>query len=366
MFIQFTICAIIILLCWMVKDERKKKKFVLPISFLAIIVFFAIRYDYGLDYWAYLNYYETGRTVEESNGANRGTGEIWFYYFMNLFPKFSYFIIAHTIIVFSTLYFVVRKYLSPQFYPLFFFLILTMSVLSFNWISALRSTMAAAILWMALDYFYIQKKRWLFYFGLVIAASFFHTSALVFLILPLVDLLVLRTNPVFLFILTIVGLISTLFFTEKLYGLVFSSSKALANAYEGHLSSVTGYTIFGVIHNSLMLFPFYYIITRKNLFKSADIRIYVLAVFIIIAWCFRLDFHGRVSAYIFIFAIFALAHVLPKLRKLDKLICMLPLLVWCFYGIYLFYMSMLLNLHGAYSDGNYLFYHTIFEAYPMP
>jgi hypothetical protein len=350
----------------MVKDERKKKKFVLPVSFLAIIIFFAIRYDYGLDYWSYLSYYETGRTVEEANGVSRGTGEIWFYFFMNLFPKFSYFIIAHTVIIFGVLYFVTKKYLPTKYYPLFFFLIMTMSTLSFNWISALRSTMAAAVLWIALDYFYIQKKRWLPYAGMIVIASLFHTSALVFFIVPLVDLLVSKLNPLFIFGLLVVGLISTLFYTESLYEWFFSTSTILGETYKGHLGSVSGYSIFGVIHNSLMLFPFYYIVTRKDIFKGADLSIYVLAVFIMIVWCFRLDFHGRMSAYLFVYVIFALAQVLHRLKKQEKTICIVPLLVWCFYTTYLFYMELVINEHTVYSDGNYLHYHTIFEQNIIP
>lgn len=361
MFIQFTICIIIILLCWLTKDDNKKRGIVLPLAFIAITVFFAIRYNYGLDYWSYYSYYETGRSVEEVDGAIRGTGELWFYYFMNFFSKFSYFIIAHTIIVFTVLFFVTRKYLSPQYYPLFFFLILTMSALSFNWISALRSTMAAAILWMGLSFFYIEKKLWLPFVGVVVVASLFHTSALVFLILPIIDFLITKTKPIFLFGLLIIGLISTLFYTEKLYEFIFSNSSFIDETYEGHLGSVTGYSIFGVIHNSLLLFPFFYIVTKKDLFKGPNSRIYVLAVFIIILRSFRLDFHGRMSAYLFIYAIYALAQVLPQLKKQEKFICMVPFLIWCFYGIYLFYMTMLVNEHTVYSEGNYLHYHTIFS-----
>lgn len=368
MFVQFTICAIIILLCWIVRDEKKRRDFVLPISFLAIIIFFAIRYDYGLDYWSYYNYYETGRTAEGSDGVVRGTGEVWFYYFMNFFPRFSYFIIAHTIIVFTTLFFITRKHLAPKFYPLFFFLILTMSVLSFNWISALRSTMAAVVLWIGIEIFYLERKRWLPFIGMVLIASFFHTSSLFFVAFPLIDFLLSKSSPFLLFVLLILGLISTMFFTERLYEIVFSSSKLLEETYEGHLANDTslGYSIFGFIHNSILLFPYYYLVAKKTLYDEKYTKLYVLSTFIIILRCFKLDFHGRMSAILFIYTIFALAHILPKLKRQEKIICMVPLMVWCFYGIYLFYMSMVNNLNTVYAEGNYLFYHTIFEVTPVP
>lgn len=366
MLIQFSICLIIIVVCWLIKSEDSKRKIVLPLSFLAIMVFFAIRYDYGLDYWSYYRYYEAGRSLEEVGGYSRGTGEKWFYAFMNYFPKFSYFIIAHTIVVFSVLFWITRKYLAPRYYPLFFFLVLTMSVLSFNWISALRSTMAAAVLWIGLDYFYIEKKRWVPYIGVVIIASLFHTSAIILLILPLVDILVLKSKPIILFIILVVGLLSTLFYTETLYSFFMSTSTLLNETYKGHLESVSGYSIFGVIHNSILLFPFFYILTKKPLSNSTQSRIYVLAAFIIIIRCFQLDFNGRFSAYLFIYVIYELAYVLRQLKKEEKIVCMLPFMIWCFYGIYLFYMTMMKNLYTVYSEGNYLFYHTIFEPSVIP
>ena len=366
MFVQFAICVIIILLCWITKDEKRNKNLVLPFSFLIITIFFAIRYDYGLDYWSYYFYYESGRTIEEAGGVSRGTGEVWFYYFMNQFPRFSYFIIAHTIIVFSALFFVARKHLSPKYYPLFFFLILTMSVLAFSWISSLRSTMAAAILWIGLELFYIEHKQWIFYFGIVVVASLFHTSALLFIILPFIDFIIVKTKSVYIFILLIAGMISTLFFTERLYNILLSSNVYFRDAYEGHLDSVEGYSIFGVIHNSLLLFPYYFIVTKKQMFKNSNNKIYVLASLVIVLRCFLLDFHGRMSSYLFIYVIFALAHVLPRLKKTERIICMAPFLIWCFFGIYLFYMTMILNEHTIYSEGNYIHYHTIFEPSMIP
>ena len=352
-------------MCWFTKDENRKRNLILPMAFLAITVFFAIRYDYGLDYWGYFNYYESGRTVE---GDNRGTGEALFYSFMNFFPKYTYFIIAHTIIVFSILYIVTRKYLLPKQYPLFFFLILTMSVLSFNWISALRSTMAAAILWIGLDLFYIKKKRWVPFVGIVILAGFFHTSALFLLLLPFLDFIIEKSNPLLLFIILIVGLISSLFFTNDLYRILLSSNRLFLDAYADYLNkeSTEGYSIFGVIHNSILLFPYYYVVAKKNLFKGEYQRIFVLATIIIVLRCFKIDFNGRFSAYLFIFVIYAWSYVLQRLNKKDKIICLLPLLVWCFYGIYLFYMQMFNGQFTVYSSGNYLFYHTIFEASPIP
>ena len=79
MWYQLLLCLFIIGMLWYVKDDGKKTKFVLPFSFILITLFFALRYEYGNDYWHYYLRWDSGRLVE---GDNRGTGETLFYGFM--------------------------------------------------------------------------------------------------------------------------------------------------------------------------------------------------------------------------------------------------------------------------------------------
>ena len=76
MWYQLLLCLFIIGMLWYVKDDGKKTKFVLPFSFILITLFFALRYEYGNDYWHYYLRWDSGRLVE---GDNRGTGETTYF-----------------------------------------------------------------------------------------------------------------------------------------------------------------------------------------------------------------------------------------------------------------------------------------------
>ena len=216
MFTQLALCIAIIIVFLFNKDEAKLKKYVLPLMFIVMTVFFAIRYDYGNDYWHYFQRWDSGRTME---GDNRGTGETFFYSFMGLFDYYYKYIIAQTLAFCLCMFFLVRKYIKPSYYFIFFWLFMTVPSQSYVLMSAQRSAMAACVLWIAFDFFYIQKKRWIPYLLMVLLASQFHTSALVMIVFPLFDLLLSKTNPRIVFTLLPIGLIVGIFFTESLVGL---------------------------------------------------------------------------------------------------------------------------------------------------
>ena len=55
-------------------SKNKRKKYVLPISFVIITIYWALRYDYGLDYWNYYNLFYNDVTKYVT-----GFGEKWFF-----------------------------------------------------------------------------------------------------------------------------------------------------------------------------------------------------------------------------------------------------------------------------------------------
>lgn len=154
MWYQLSLCLFIMLLLWNVKNDKIRTQYILPFCFILITLFFALRYEYGNDYWHYYLRWDSGRLVE---GDNRGTGETLFYGFMQLFDKYYKFVIVHTLFFCLIMFYLVKRYVLPSYYALFFFMFLSMSTLSYNMMSAMRSTMAACILWLALDFFYIRN-----------------------------------------------------------------------------------------------------------------------------------------------------------------------------------------------------------------
>lgn len=370
MFTQLALCFAIIFIFILTKNDAKRTKYVLPLMFLIVTVFMAIRYEYGNDYWHYYGRWESGRRVE---GDNRGTGELFFYWFMGLFDKYYKYVIAQTIAFCGCMYFLAKKYVSPRYYFIFFWLFMTLPSQSYAMMSAQRSAMAACVLWVAFDFFYIQKKRWIPYLLMVVVASLFHTSAIVMLVFPLFDLILNKIKPQVIFTLLFIGLIVGMFYSESLVESLLTQFPLLQDTYSGYLdTSRVGNTTFnGALSKSALLFPYYYICMNKSFFAQDEKsgRIWILAMTIALFWSFGVDIDGRFSVYLFVFVIICFANLMQKLTKVEKVWCIAPLLVyWLYVDVYLFY---LLNMRYQFTDannwdGSFLLYHTIFSAPTLP
>lgn len=369
MWYQLSLCLFIILLLWKVKNDKIRTQYILPFSFILITLFFALRYEYGNDYWHYYSRWDSGRLVE---GDNRGTGETFFYGFMQLFDKYYKFVIAHTLLFCSIMFYLVRRYVVPKYYALFFFMFMSMSTLSYNMMSAMRSTMAACVLWLALDFFYIRKKMWVPYFSMVIIAGFFHTSALAFSILPLVDWGLRIIKPKTLFTLLVIGMIINVVYAKQVYAFVLSFSDTMSETYGGYLDEdkTGGASFFGMLNKSIMLFPYYFICMSKEVFEQKNKKnIWILAMFMIVLICSGLDLDGRFSIVLYIFVIIALSEVLPNLKRDHRTLCLAPLIISIVYNhIYLMYKMQLLYYYTDLNDfeGCFLYYKSIFEAPYLP
>lgn len=369
MWYQLLLCLFIMLLLWYVKDDKKRTKYILPLGFIIITIFFALRYEYGNDYWHYFQRWDSGSLVE---GDNRGTGETLFYQFMQLFDHYYKFVIVHTIVFCSIMFYMVRRYITPKYYAFFIFIFMTMSTMSYNMMSAMRSTMAACVLWLAFDLFYIRKKRWLPFAGMVILSGFFHTSALMFILIPLIDRWLRIVKPNILFAFLCVGIVVNVMFSKELYAFLLSFSSTMSDTYGGYLDidKTSGASIFGMLNRSIMLFPYYFICMKKEHFNQENkSEIWILAMFIITLICFGLDIDGRFSLVLYIFVIISLSIVIPSLNKSQRIYCLVPLVVYIVYNhIYLFYKMQLLyyytNLNNG--DGCFLYYTSIFDAPFLP
>lgn len=151
--VHLIILIIVLLLNIIPQRFIRRKRYILPLSFLIITVYLSIRYNYGPDYFSYLHSFYSG-----AQEKTYGTSEVLFYGFMHLFSKYYMFIIFHTIIVMFTFYYFVRKYINSKYYVLFFFLLLCSPGMFLNVISALRSTLAACALLWGVEFFYLRKK----------------------------------------------------------------------------------------------------------------------------------------------------------------------------------------------------------------
>ena len=356
---QIPLMLFCMLFCMIVRNEKSRDKVVLPVCFIALTVFFAIRYYYGLDYGSYLDAFETGAT--SARGGEEEVDPV-FYTFMHLFGRFYVFVIVHTLLLFGALFYLTRKYCDHRLYILFFLLLLTQNGLIFNMISAMRNALAAIILWVTLDLFYIRKKRWVpFVFG-VILGSLFHKSAIAFLILPLADFIFIHVKSRVLIIAFLVAAIIPMFFANTIFQA--ATNVESFSAYQYYAQSDFTSNINGVFVRALWLFPTFYIIKYSGVFKGKYQGLYVLSLMFMFIFIINMDWQDRFSTYLKIFWIFALSQVMPKLKFSQKLIAIVPVLLASGLAFYQFITSMYTEYLT--TPGNYLFYQTIFDAPKLP
>lgn len=362
MYIHLGLLIILILINLIPDRVLDRKKIILPFSFLVVLVYWSIRYDYGLDYWNYYDLFYSGRS-----SFDKGTTEYLFFNFMNIWDYYYQFIIVDSVLIVITLYHIVRKYVSPNYYWLFFFFLFAVPSFHFVLISAMRSSIAACILYWAYDLFYISKKRWLPYYVMVIFASLFHTSALAFLILPIIHFALSRMSGNMIFLIFILLDFIQVTDSSTIFSWIVSLSD-LTESYNHYSDIVRGSNFNGLVFRSLVLFPSYYICKNFSTVRvnRASRGIFILAFFFLIIEMIGLDFQGRFTVYLYPFFIFALFCTVPQLSREQKLIALTPYFVYIIYNLFDYYQVLLMNINGVWSRGNYYYYHTIFDAPTLP
>ena len=377
--VQHIIVALIAILLCLIPDNanNRRSKYLMPLAFAIVTVFWAIRYNYGLDYVEYQNMFERGDT----STAWRDNKETFFYLFLNSFQYFYQFVIAFTLLVMGCLFIWVRKFCNEKYYAIFFIMFMFMNAMSYSMMSAMRSTMAAVVLWVALYFFYIKKKNWILYSLLVFAASGFHLSVISFLVLPIADLVIPKVKGIFIFYFLIGCFIFSLFGNESLFSII-TSSNAMLDGYNSYYSFVesNNISIFGVMNNALFLFPAYFICKSKDLLIRSNKGIFVLAILYLVLYSLNLDIQNRFTSYIGIFFIIIITNVAgglkftdeygfeivtPCLSKREKWIMLAPLLFKVFFDYYKFFLLMSSPMYFG-LEGNPLFYQTIFDAPQLP
>lgn len=377
--VQHIIVALIAILLCLIPDNanNRRSKYLMPLAFAIVTVFWAIRYNYGLDYVEYQNMFERGDT----STAWRDNKETFFYLFLNSFQYFYQFVIAFTLLTMGCLFIWVRKFCNEKYYAIFFIMFMFMNAMSYSMMSAMRSTMAAVVLWAALYFFYIKKKNWILYSLLVFVASGFHLSVISFLVLPIVDIIIPRVKGIYLFYCLIGCFIFSLFGNESLFNFI-TSSNAMLDGYNSYYSFVesNNISIFGVMNNALFLFPAYYICRSKDQLIQSHKGIFVLAVLYLVLYSLNLDIQNRFTSYIGIFFIIAISvvaggqkyidaygfeHEIQFTSKQDKWIMLAPLLIKILFDYYKFYLLMSSPYYMG-LDGNPLIYQTIFDAPQLP
>lgn len=346
---------VVVIINWIFHSKKRMSKWFFFLSFAAILVFFAIRYGFGLDYWAYYDLFTNGK-----HSRSRGPEETLFYVFMGLFSDYYIFVIAHSVVLFTSLCYIAFKNFASKYYYLLFFFLMFNSNMVLNMTSAMRSSMAACVIWIFAYLFLVRKTRIAFFeLGVMLAAGF-HTSAILFFALPFVLYLIKKPPGKILFIaLMIFNLLST-FLTSYLYDWFVGFS--IMEIYDSNTVEVSSFM--GFLYKLLLAPIAYYICTFKTS-EGQQFCIKHLAVLFLALVFANLDFHGRFTVYIYIFFIAAVCMFLENARPHQKVVVVSTMALYLLYNFYTF-VAMLTSSIYKFEDGNYLLYETIFDVATKP
>ena len=362
MIVHLSILIFLLFINLLPNRNNRRKKYVLPFSFFVIIVYWAIRYDYGLDYWNYYDLFYDG--VEE---YITGFGERLFFSFTHLFQKYYQVIIAESVIVGVSLFYIVRKYIPEKFYWLFFFSLFAIHNFHFSLISAQRSTMAACIMYWGYELFYVNKRRWVLFFLCVFLAANFHTSALFFGVIPLFyyGFNFLKGQSI-LIILFVSALLST--FVLNTYIESFVSSYEMLEVYASNAVRIEERNFTGLVFNLLLyLVPAYFICLVYDKLKDDKVYrpLFILAFSYLFIYLIGFDFHGRFTAYLFPFFVIALSKTCEYYVKERRWMILSPYILVSIYTLIIYYHSMFTQINTL-PEGNPYYYKTIFDAVSLP
>lgn len=362
MTVHLQIIFLIVLFNILPSGSRFKKNVVLPVSFIILFIYWAIRYEYGQDYWNYCHSFYGDMMFNLY-----GTGDILFY--MWFFPLFDYYwqaIVGQSAFIMLTLFVFVRKYIPPKAYWIFFFLFLATGGFHFSLISALRSSMAAGVMYWGFSLCVIDKWRPFLFFLFVIVASLFHTSAVVFLLYPFVRYVIAKmgtkTILISLFVCNLFAMFIGNYFFHKL-----TSAFSFFEYYDHYSERIANIGWSDFVLKCVYFLPLYYICRYYNFtndlkFKNA----FYLAITFFFINFLNMDFHGRYTAFLFIFYVMVLCHTYQFVPKKNVVYMLGPYFVVVLFWLGMFYYQVFSLRNSVYIGGNFDVYKTIFDAPSFP
>lgn len=366
MVVHFLITFSIVLLNILPLGAKLRKNIILPFSFIVLFVYWAIRYEYGQDYWHYYDIFYGNMVM-----TDYGTGDVLFFMFFNpLFDRYWQAIVGQSAFIMITLYVFARKYIPTNSYWLFFLLFLATGGFHFSLISALRSSLAAGIMYWGFSLAVIDKNRPLLYCVFVVIASLFHTSALVLLIFPIIKYVIIRMNTKTILILLFFSNVFAMFVGNLVFNILtsyFSSYFSFLEYYDHYSEQIGNIGWSDFLLKCVYFLPLYYVCRYYN--KTTDERFknaYVLTIFFFFINFLNMDFHARFTAYLFIFFVMSLCNVYKVSLRRTKFLILGPYIVVVFVWLGFFYYQVFSLRNSVYINGNFDVYKTIFDSHSFP
>jgi len=351
-----------IILLFIIINDIKNKKIKLFSKYFILTIFYIVAsmsYKIHSDMYFYENiYYEANL-----NNIFYSRFEPGYMLLNSIFNNFVNFIIFKIIIYFFMVVFIydgVKKFINKEDITIFFALLFLLSAFYINLTVTLRQAIAVSIFIYSLQF--LLTKKYLKYYIYIIFASFFHISAIVLLIIPLLFKIISK-NLLFDFILLIITilLINTLFIDMifiNLTNLVSQFIPVLVHYSIKVTFEHPNFSLYSVFIFLLYLIVLMLFISKKEKTKI-DIFIYKGFVMFIILYFLNLKitFFYRFLFYFYIFQVFIFIFLFNRFRKNISYYIVKYVSVFIF--IFLLNLRVIYNQYA--NDARLIPYHSSIE-----
>lgn len=340
-------------LCTIVAYIGKGKHMRLSLGLLCL--FLALRYNFGNDYMAYFENFDWSYNEFVLADVEPGYALL-----CQLFHPVGFFgmqiFLACSFCM--ALYYSLKRYVKPRYFWLVIFSIISNGDLIFFGASAVRQNVAFTCILISMTF--LERKKILPYMGMILLATSFHMSAILFLVVyPLMYVDFSKKNSLIILVIASIALATSLKTTFYDYISAFTEQNFVKyyQRYGESDTAIGGGEIGTIIRLIVLLF---FIFAMKNSSSALSDRIrnvfMVMGVAGVIVFTMREQVMlQRYCMYFSYFFSFAYSTVLERgctigKLKLDKIFISL-IVIWNTY------MAL------TFANGNKLFeYHTIFEA----
>ncbi len=320
-----------------------------------LCLFLGLRYNFGNDFMAYYENFKWSYDEMISMDVEPGYALLcqWFH-------PFGYFCMQFFIACcFCTiLYQSIKRYVAPQYYWLVVFSIISNADLIFFGASAVRQTIAFTCILLSMPF--LEKKKVLPYMGLILLATSFHMSAILFVLLyPFIYMDFRKKSNIAILVITSIALVTVLktVFYGYLSNITEQNFEKYYQRYGESDTAIGGGEIGTIIRLIVLLF---FIFAMKN--SSSALSDRIRNIFMVMGFAGVVVFTMREQVmlqrycmYFSYFFSFAYSTVLERGCKIGKL--KLDKVFISLIVIWNTYMAL------TFAYGNKLFeYHTIFEA----
>jgi hypothetical protein len=342
----FIVSVIAVFLAFLPNNNDKNNRN-LFLSFLAIFIFLALRYDFGNDYMNYFDYFEYVQKLSIKGllhfreYENLELKEVGFTWLNKLFPSF-YLMVAVLSLFSCYVYFnAIKLYGTPRLIWFSVFIFLFDPYLMLVQSSAIRQTVAICLFIYSIKY--LIDRKFLKYCLLILLASLFHKSAL--FLLP-VYLLITPVQWGKWILIAIVGLYLAL----ALFGYVYLSDIVTTVGYfshryqESYMTDIVGNQLesgFGFLFWTLV---FLFIVWFHNKTETHNILVSKLSIigFVISPLGIYINMFNRFGMYFNPFIILLLPYSVSLLKSRElKIIIVIILISWYLYNFYIFFQNPL-------------------------